>query len=420
VHVLEERLRSAAGLDLSGCCPNVVRLAVQRRCTALGNLPAEDYLARVAAGDDELWKLVEEVVVPETWFFREPEAFAALARMAVQGAAAGTVPFRVLSLPCATGEEPYSAVMTLLAAGLPLSAFSVEAADLSARLLEHAAAGEYDRHSFRGGSAKAWNRFFQSDGDTRRLTLEVRNAVRFRQANVLRPDQFRGAGPYDFIFCRNLLIYLSPDAQRQVLDQVCAMLKPEGCLVGAIAESRALLRHGLSSRTVAGCYVFQIAETGSRAASMARRRLSRLPAGPPAPPAEPRPPAAGPQSQPPATPAPSDLPSPAGRDSREEMLLAMSLADQGRLAEAAEVCERHLQRSPPTARAYYLLGLVRDAAGQSELATELYRKALYLDPHHEEALVHLALLLERAGDAEGGRVLRERARRARRLEGLSP
>ena len=87
------------------------------------------------------------------------------------------------------------------------------------------------------------------------------------------------------------------------------------------------------------------------------------------------------------------------------------LADLGRLIEAAELCESLLRRAGPSASAYYLLALLRDGAGNREEADRLYRKALYLEPDHYEAAIHLALLNERSGDHAAAQVLKDRARR---------
>jgi len=81
------------------------------------------------------------------------------------------------------------------------------------------------------------------------------------------------------------------------------------------------------------------------------------------------------------------------------------------LREAAELCETNLRQHGHSAKAFFLLGLVRDAAADLEAASEYYRKALYLEPNHYEALMHLACLTEKTGDPAGAQVLRLRARR---------
>ena len=122
---------------------------------------------------------------------------------------------------------------------------------------------------------------------------------------------------------------------------------------------------------------------GSRAASAARPRVRLRPARCREPPHR-----AGRPRQ------------PARRRGLDE---AVRLADQGRFAEAAACCEEHLRRHGPSAEAFYLLGLVRDAGGNPTDAANYYRKALYLDPNHHEALVHLAFLLEQQGNSAARR-----------------
>jgi chemotaxis protein methyltransferase WspC len=90
---------------------------------------------------------------------------------------------------------------------------------------------------------------------------------------------------------------------------------------------------------------------------------------------------------------------------------AFALADQGRLMEAAALCEEHMRAHGPSASAFYLMGLICSADGRLTAADRCYRKALYLDQNHHDALVHLALLLEQQGDAPSAKRLRSRAQK---------
>ncbi len=93
-------------------------------------------------------------------------------------------------------------------------------------------------------------------------------------------------------------------------------------------------------------------------------------------------------------------------------MLIASLANQGKSVEAFAACERYLKRYEPVAQVFYWQGLLRDLAGQSGEAQGLYRKALYLEPQHPEALAQLAALLAAQGDSVGARRLQERAARS--------
>ena len=91
---------------------------------------------------------------------------------------------------------------------------------------------------------------------------------------------------------------------------------------------------------------------------------------------------------------------------------ATRLANQGHLDEAAKYCEDLLSRQTHQADAYYLLGVIREAAGNSEDAEQMFRRAVYLQPNYYEALVHLSVICERSGDPDGARRYLERAARA--------
>jgi chemotaxis protein methyltransferase WspC len=93
-----------------------------------------------------------------------------------------------------------------------------------------------------------------------------------------------------------------------------------------------------------------------------------------------------------------------------ELERARLLADEGKFAEASALCERHLRDKGASAQAYFLIALIRDAAGDNS-ATEFYRKAIYLDPNHYESLMHLALSLEKNGEKVRARAYRNRAQR---------
>jgi chemotaxis protein methyltransferase WspC len=104
-------------------------------------------------------------------------------------------------------------------------------------------------------------------------------------------------------------------------------------------------------------------------------------------------------------------PSPSPAPGKTLLEIAQHLADIGSFGEAAASCEAHLTTHGPSPQALYLMGLIHGAMGNRARAEDYFRKALYLEPDHEETLMHLALLLETKGDVSGGRLLRQRARR---------
>ena len=128
---LENRLAQTIGLEASALGSTVFRQSVGRRMRAREADTLPEYMKLLDSDGDEFQALVEELVVRESWFFRHAHAFELLRRHAVSTMVARQQPYRVLSFPCAGGEEPYSIVMALREAGLGFHQFQVDAADIS-------------------------------------------------------------------------------------------------------------------------------------------------------------------------------------------------------------------------------------------------------------------------------------------------
>nr|WP_038708632.1 CheR family methyltransferase [Burkholderia sp. lig30] len=401
------------------------------------------YWHMLNASPDERQTLIEALVVPETWFFREREAFAALAQLAAERLMrAPARVLRVLSVPCSSGEEPYSIAMTLLDAGIDPARFVIDAADISARAIERARHGLYGRNSFRGHSLEFRDRHFSETADGWRLDERVRQAVRFTQANLFESPPTCEAG-YDFIFCRNVLIYFHRDAQDAAIRLLDARLAEGGTIFVGPAETGLMMRHALTSARIPLAFAFQRTPAGAPATAIAPAAVppwlmpqaavsatawatvsTGIPATTPsggasrgaawpawltarlaARPAAPAPFGAPQRSQ--ATP-----PEPAQPQTGVALDEARRLADSGRLDEAEHIAREFMKTHGPDANAFYLLGLIADARGRDSDAKEAYRKALYLDAAHYEALTHLAALVDMAGDEAGAERLMLRARRA--------
>lgn len=405
---VERLLHRRIGLDVTTVGRSLVERAVRRRMDAVRIGETSAYVARLDDDEQELQELVEAVVVPETYFFREPEALDELARrIAAAGSASAQRPLRVLSAPCSTGEEPYSIVMTMLAAGLPAAALAVDAVDVSHEAIRRARRAEYRGSSFRGAFLD-WRPWFHVVGADRVLHPSVRDVVRIEQANLLDPA-FRPPRPeYDVVFCRNLLIYFDVDTQAQVLGTLTALLAPGGMLVVGAADIFAVRRAGfVPVEGAERAFLFRLGATApaldgiAAAAIPARRRrpLVRPAAVPPA----------RAVSVPPRRLAPeADSATPAV----EGVVAAITrLADDGRLAEAVQAGEAASIGPEATAELFALLGTSYAALGDATRAERCYRRALYLDPEYVESLMHLALLLEAGGSAADAARLRARARR---------
>jgi chemotaxis protein methyltransferase WspC len=412
---------SLAGPSLPGATTQVTDAAVQA------------YWERLNASQDERRALIEMLVVPETWFFREREAFAALARLAHERLVREPAcVLRVLSAPCSTGEEPYSAAMALLDSGIDATRFTIDAIDISTRAIDRAQRACYGRNSFRGHAVDFRDRHFSGTSGGWQLNERVRQVVRFKHANLLElPGD--GDARYDFIFCRNVLIYFDREAQDRAIRALEAQLAEHGVIFVGPAETGVMMRHGMTSARIPLAFAFQRARTidaaratvasdhqaahsTPRIGSTAIAPASTLPAiAPPAValPAPVRPSAATrPTSAQPSL-ARERLATPAvGMAPQLSLDAARSLADAGGFDAAERAVNEFMTVKGPNADAFHLLGLIADARGRVTEASDFYRKALYLEPIHQEALTHLAALLDIAGDRAGAQRLMQRAQRA--------
>ncbi len=397
---MESVLGARLGLDTAALSPGAVKRAVARRCLALGLDGPARYLGQLLRDASEWTALVEEVVVPETWLFRDVGPFEELAAHLRSGHGHGPGrPFRVLSLPCASGEEAWSIAAVLSEAGLsPLQA-TVDAVDVSPRLVETARRGVYGRSAFRGPAAgqplERLGALLPGDGGLE-VAPALRPYVRFLVGNALEYQ----AGPplpcYDVIFCRNLLIYLTTEARRRVTFLADSMLRPGGLMV--LGHAEAFSSFFPSYAPVDRPRAFAARKPGGESGRARQGGMARVPAA-----------AAPPRPRPLVPAAPAAPAAPAGKDLLAE---ARRFAGAGERASVERLCAAALEEDPASLAAHLLLAETALAAGDDARAVSALGKVLYLDPRNESALLRLALLTDRAGDPEAAARLRNRARRA--------
>ncbi|WP_053214516.1 protein-glutamate O-methyltransferase CheR [Pseudomonas sp. Q12-87] len=411
-------LKERIGLDVTSVGSAIIERAVRQRIIAVPGRTADDYWQSLQHSGQEQQALIEAVIVPETWFFRYPESFATLARLAGKRLAEikHLRALRILSLPCSTGEEPYSIAMALLDAGLGAHQFKVEGLDVSPLSVERAKAARYGRNSFRGADLAFRERHFEAEDEGYRLSERVREQVRLQVGNLLDPALLVNEAPYDFVFCRNLLIYFDQPTQQQVFEVLKRLTHQDGVLFIGPAEGSLLGRLGMRSIGAAQSFAFSrqgAPEPQPLPTSLPTLLPTLMPA--PLPVRQVLPQTVAPVIRPlPFSQARPAVAQAKGGDAAALLAQIAALANSGKSAEARAACEQYLRSHAPAAQVFYWLGLLSDMAGSALEAQGFYRKALYLEPQHAEALVHLAALLASQGDAAGARRLQERAARSER------
>lgn len=404
---IQKLIKSDMGLAPESVGAETIKRVVTRRMKTVGMDDVAGYVRLIKTSVEEKQHLINEVTVPETWFFRDHEPFNVLAdyvrRFKISG---GGKKINILSVPCSTGEEPYSIAMVLRDAGLGKNGFGIDAVDISTAVLEKARKGVYSENSFRGKDVSFRDRYFEKEGQNYHISAEIKTTVNFAKGNIVAPGFMAGKGPYDVVFCRNLLIYFDYQTKCDVLDTLHGLMADKGMLV---------LGHAETGRMPTGLF-----ETLNLPGSFAylKSDASRAPAKPVSAAAfkqTPQPPRR--IASKPAIAVVKHEPVKAASEPLAQIQAwvdsVQQLADEGRLKQALTECDKLIAAVPDSAQGYYLKGLVLLGFDADEEAMTAFKKAVYLDPKHYQSLIHLSVLAEEQGELRAAENFRARADRLR-------
>lgn len=370
--------------------------------------------------------LASHLTVGESYFFRDPEIFAALAQHVfpalIRERRETARSIRVWSAGCSSGEEPYSIAMTLarLLPDLERWRVSVLATDINPRALAAGRAGIYGNWSFRHDLPPGAQRWLgERTGGRRAVVPALKSMVNFAWLNLVEdpyPAIHTNTNAMDVVFCRNVLMYFDAPCAQRVVDRLAACLLDGGWLVVSPVETSLVASTGLVPWRTRGAMLFR--KTGGGAVPvtdadwladwalgdgdrrpvtpvadgravdnpLAEDDWSRLPLDLPAS-VSPRPPAAeAPQSEFPGAGAdPGDPRAAADARLRE----ARELADQGRLPEALARCQQVIASDRLNVAAAYLCASMQLELGDSPAAMAALQRCIYLD--HRFVMAHFAL-----------------------------
>jgi chemotaxis protein methyltransferase WspC len=377
-----------------------------------------DYFFLLQTSPEELEELIETVIVPETWFFRDREPFVLLKEYIMKEWMPKNIGkvLRVLSIPCSTGEEPYSIAIALRECGLTSKNFIINGVDISKKSLEKARVGIYGDKSFRGELGDVKQKYFTPLGNKYQLEEVIKRSVNFIQGNLLDRTFSVNQLPYHIIFCRNVLIYFEQAAREQTIQMLDRLLENNGLFFVGHSETQQLLGNHWASMHHSRAFAYQ--KKGSfppqketvkteKIEKKEIRKIERL-IHTPAPISSPFPPVSSAHS-------PKALSVTNSPSIVSDIMMIRQLADGGKLKDAASLCETYLSQNPTNADAYVLMGQLYQAMGNEEKGEKNFQKALYLEPNHSDAIVHLILIKEYRGDRVGANLLRQRLERSRHI-----
>lgn len=403
---IESFLEKKIGLSVEAVGSETIGKAIKQLMKKSDLSDPGEYLRHLEKFEGEWEKLVEAVIVPETWFFRNRESFSFLGnevKLKWMAENKGRM-LRVLSLPCSTGEEPYSIAMTLIDKGIERSRFHIDALDISGRALKKARRGIYGNNSFRGAELSYRERFFDEvpndeNNGAFKMRTAVRSTVHFIQGNLMDENILAGEARYDVIFFRNLLIYLNPTGKKKSVDLLDRLLVENGLLFVGHVERPIINKPGFVWSGEPGTFVCR------KEVVKKKKNLKALPNSVPELSKKIPETGMGPGKR------VENRVSPTPTKFEQTLDKAGKLADSGNLREAFNLCEKCLNEDPFHVQAHFLMGLICQGLGNETLAWDYFNKTAYLDPNHHEALSHMAFLEEQRGDGKRASNLRNRIRR---------
>jgi len=221
-----------------------VERRIQERVSATGAESFNGYFAHLRSDfGGEAEKLVNAFTVNETFFYREDHQLRCLSSDLLPRRVAAKRPgdpLRIWSVPCATGEEPYSIAMWLLESWPEVDAHEIEivGSDIDTRVVDAARQGIFGKRALMRLSPDLIAKYFSTvDENNWQIIPELRDSVRFSAANLVDHTEMRTHGRFDVIFCRNVLIYFDDTSRRIAAENLYDNLLPGGYICLGHTES---------------------------------------------------------------------------------------------------------------------------------------------------------------------------------------
>ena len=407
-------LHDTAGLVFDDTRRDSLGYALGERLPRTEYVEVGPYLDHVMSKDgaEERQELLDEVTIPETYFFRNPPQIRALGRQVLPElirANAETKRLVIWSAGCSTGEEPYTVAMLLLELIPDHKDWDIRivATDVSQRALAAARRGRYGQRSVQLADAERVGRFFDLERGDYVVKPEVRALVQFRHHNLVTDPSPFLSREIDLVLCRNVTIYFNRETTRGLMERFHRSLTDGGYLFLGHAETLWQITDAFKLVTLGDAFVYRRIDPpkverkiglGSLRAFGWRTDKVEVPEQPA--PADPvLLPSLLSRLQVPVRPAeaPTAVVS-APADYQPSLQLVHAELAAGRYVLAAEMAESLAARDPLLAEAHYLRGMALCNQGRDRDALDSLRKAVFLDPDAGFAHFLLAGALARLGE----------------------
>jgi chemotaxis protein methyltransferase CheR len=241
-----------------------VERRVLERMVATGATSFASYFARLRTDvEGEVEQFVNAFTVNETYFYREDHQLRCLSTDLLADRVRGRKadqPIRIWSVPCSTGEEPYSIAIWLLENWALVDRYEIEilGSDIDTSVLERARTGLFAKRALMRLSPFLIEKYFAPGGsDEWKILDDLRESVQFSQVNIVDPRETRPYGRFDVIFCRNVLIYFDDASRRTAAENLYENLAPGGFICLGHTESMSRITPLFEVRRFADAIVYQ-------------------------------------------------------------------------------------------------------------------------------------------------------------------
>lgn len=236
---------------------------VADRMAVTGSRTFVDYYGLIRDNDDEAQELINSFTVNETYFYREEHQLRCLSRSLLPTIVHNRRPgdlVRIWSMPCSTGEEPYSIAIWLLENWAMVDVYNIEivGSDIDTHAIAAAIRGRYGVRSLARLPAGVIDSYFEEKGKGQCVLIDdIRESVRFVRANLIDRSSVTQLGRFDVIFCRNLLIYFDESSREAAANNLHEMLQPDGFLCLGHTESMSRISGKFAMRRFEDAIVYE-------------------------------------------------------------------------------------------------------------------------------------------------------------------
>jgi chemotaxis protein methyltransferase WspC len=394
-------LKQNTGLSLNSEDPDVTDDIISQYMENSGFNSENKLLEFLQSNTKELRNLASELINNETWFFRNKEIFDFLSDNLKQWKDnEEQKKLNILSVPCSTGEESYSIVITLFENMFKPNEFAIDAIDMSSKVIENTQQALYSKESLKELNDDLIEKYFYQAEDLYIMNPKISNLVNFYEDNIADENFLHSNKKYDIIVAKNFLNDYCIDSHRIIFNNIYSLLDDEGILITTSEEATLFDKMFFNSYDNDNPFVLrkfvqsQEKQDSTNIENKSKSVFDKIKSA--------------------LKPATSNLKIIDTADNIEEVNLGRelnnikNLIDKNRFDSADEKCRQLLKSIKDNPDVFYYMGMINESLNKPEEAEEYYHKALYLEPYHYESLVHLILIFENKGWKDRAALLRKR------------